>query len=118
MRCVSSIAGVQTHRFPDHDMAGSSTVAYEVGDKGEKNRVSWPNDSDVRFQSKVTFAVRSRRSPSVTPKAVVGLPPAKSISASAEVSAPKSLGPVAPMPKIVCRNVAPTPGLGAPGKFG
>src|SRR5215831_5534019 len=117
-RWLTSIAGVQAQRLPDHDMAGSNTVAYDVGDNGEKKRASCPKLSEVFVQSRLTLAVRKRKRPAVTPYEVVGLPPPKSISTPAEVCAPKTFGPLASIPSIVCRKVAPIPGVGAPGNFG
>ena len=71
--CVTSIPGVHTQRFPDHDIAGSKTVAYEVGDKGEKNRLSCPTLSDVLAQSRLILAVRKRSNP-VAPPNPMGSP--------------------------------------------
>jgi hypothetical protein len=99
-------------------MAGSNKVAYDVGDSGEKNGVSWPMRKEVLSQSRLIPAVRSLTSPAVTPYAVVGFPPPKSTDTLAELRAPKILGPVASTPSNVWRKVAPVLPSGDPGNVG
>src|SRR5882724_312252 len=108
-RCCTSICGVQTQRLPDHDSAGDSTVAYEVGDRGEKKGTSWPILTEFLAQSRWTVAVRRRMIPVAAPYSIGGMPPPKSTSALPEVSAPNNFGPRTSTPNTVCARVPPTP---------
>ena len=58
--------------------AGMARDANEVGDSGEKNRLSCPPTTEVWGQSMRTVAVCSRTRPAFTPFTVFSTPPAKS----------------------------------------
>src|SRR3954451_16329167 len=82
--------------------------ANDVGDNGEKKRLSWPAMMEVCSQSKRTSAVRSRTSPVLTlSSAPEGNPPPKSNCTDPLVFAPCTSGPKTSRPSSDCLSVAP-----------
>src|SRR5216684_3068421 len=99
--------GVQAHKFPAYESAGTANEASDVGESGEMNSGSCPAMIEVRAQSNRTVAVRRRKNPELTPFGMSGTPPEKSICTSALIFAPWTCGPKTSIPTSDWRIVAP-----------
>src|SRR5579883_82944 len=99
--------GIQVHKLPAEERAGSATVAKEVGESAEKKGASCPATMEVRAQSKWTVAVRRRNSPRAAPFGAFGKPPAKSACRSPWVLAPATSGPKTSRPICDWRREKP-----------
>src|SRR5215469_7784453 len=107
IRLLTEICGVQAHKLPEYDKAGTISDANEVGMLGWKKSCSCPMTTSVFFQSRRMLAVRRRTSPIFTPFDTNGKPPPASKLMLPLVLAPIICGPNTSKPKIDCRSVPP-----------
>ena len=96
--------------FPTMTLVGSKTVAYDVGESGEKNKLSWPNVREVVFPIKFDGRCpQSDQTIRATPKDTLGISPRRSRSRHWQMFVRRrSFGPEASKPQhSLTRSVAP-----------